>query len=468
MEDLGRVPLADQVASTRLAVAAVQELTSGIEGSRGTARRQANYLPVKVVRGFERAVLDEEGPKYLRVYAWLRLLKYWAALRYDDLRWLDPHKVVMRSEGLYLTLERTKVTGPGKKVGTMVAVVSTKAFYSEASWLITGHRLRQDHFGDNPFMIPLPTRDLQGAHPLAGDYGDAAAASQGLFVRLRLSSAPGADGDADSATAGPRGDLLLPPQAGGFWTEHSERNAMPTAAAALDMGDEVVRRLGRWQTGQVTEAYVRSTVAIVLSAQERVARRVRFGGHDFLGEEAVLSKLERYLRGKGLPERDIDSTRRRLTHFDCEEVGSDSGSEKTAATEPYVEEEPASPWRTPVEAEQAPEELQEGVAPGSEEDSSGGERSEAVDGLTGYVVSIVGRQRFRRLHHLTKCGLIPGRDYGDYTVYGAVLPPADQYDSICSRCWRSRSAFEAEGQLSVAEPATATSSGESDPEVDVA
>ena len=182
----------------------------------------------------------------------------------------------------------------------------------------------------------------------------------------------------------------------------------------------------------------------------------------------MLSKLERYLRGKGLPERDIDSTRRRLTHFDCERVGSDSGSEKTAATEPYVEEEPASSWRTPVEAEQAPEELQEGGAPGSVEDSSGGERSEAVDGLTGYVVSIVGRQRFRRLHHLTKCGLIPGRDYGDYTVYGAVLPPADQYDSICSRCWRSRSAFEAEGQLSVAEPATATSSGESDLEVIVA
>jgi hypothetical protein len=44
------------------------------------------------------------------------------------------------------------------------------------------------------------------------------------------------------------------------------------------------------------------------------------------------------------------------------------------------------------------------------------------------VVSVVG----------PKCGLIPGRDFGDYTVYGAVLPPADQYDSICSRCWKER------------------------------
>ena len=86
-------------------------------------------------------------------------------------------------------------------------------------------------------------------------------------------------------------------------------------------------------------------------------------------------------------------------------------------------------------------------------------------------VKLLGKRRriqLSTMQHLTKCGLIPGRDYRDYTVYGAVLPPADRYDSICSRCWRSRSAFEAEGQLSAAEPGTASSSGESDPEVVVA
>ena len=181
---------------------------------------------------------------------------------------------------------------------------------------------------------------------------------------------------------------------------------------------------------------------------------MRFGGHDFLGEEAVLSKLERYLRGKGFPEKDIDLTRRRLTHFDCEKAGGDSGLEGTAPTEPYDEEDPA----------EEPGELQEGGAQDTGGDSSGGERGDAGEGLTGYVVSVVGRKRYRRLHHLTKCGLIPSRDYQDYTVYGAVLPPADRYDSICSRCWRSRSAFEAEGQLTAAEPGTASSSGESDPE----
>ena len=183
-------------------------------------------------------------------------------------------------------------------------------------------------------------------------------------------------------------------------------------------------------------------MSIVLDAQKRVAQRVRDGGRDFLGEEAVLCQLERFLRGKGLAEEVIEETRRRLTHFGEEGCGEDTGSEGTVPTEPYEEEGPeAAPC----------------------EDSTDADDGEAVEGLTGYVVSVVGRKQYRRLHHLTKCGLIPGRDYREYVVYGSSLPPPDRYDSICSRCWRSRSAFDAEGQLSTPGPRSATSSGESDP-----
>jgi hypothetical protein len=284
-------------------------------------------------------------------------------------------------------------------------------------------------------MIPLPTRDLQGAHPLAGDYGDAASASQGLFVRLRVPGSADAAREPGPTSDVPRGCLMLPPVAGAFWTEHSERNALPTAAAALNLGDDVVHRLGRWQTGQVTDLYVRSTVAIVLGAQKRVARRVRAGGHDFLGEGTLLSKLECYLRGKGVPEEVIEQTRDRLTHFEGEKASNDSGTEQTPPTEPCDEEVDAG----------TPERQSSGLSPRG--CSSGDDQGEASEGLTGYVVSVVGRKRFRRLRHLTKCGLIPGRDYRDFTVYGDILPPADCYDSICTRCWRSRSAFEAEGPI---------------------
>ena len=88
-------------------------------------------------------------------------------------------------------------------------------------------------------------------------------------------------------------------------------------------------------------------------------------------------------------------------------------------------------------------------------DEVGAESEPENDALTGYVVSVVGKRRFRRLHHLSKCGLIPGRDGYDYTVHGQDLPAAKCYDDVCARCWRTREAFDAEMP-------SASSSGESD------
>ena len=96
-------------------------------------------------------------------------------------------------------------------------------------------------------MFPLPTKDIQGARQVAGDYGDAAFASQGLFARLKVQHLDGPEGSEEA------GEDLLPPYAGAYWTEHSERNAMPSAAASLGLGEGVIRRLGRWQPGQVTD-----------------------------------------------------------------------------------------------------------------------------------------------------------------------------------------------------------------------
>ena len=80
--------------------------------------------------------------------------------------------------------------------------------------------------------------------------------------------------------------------------------------------------------------------------------------------------------------------------------------------------------------------------------------------LTGYVVSIVGRKRFRRLHHIAKCGLLPGTDYKEFSWYGDALPDPSLYDNICSTCWRQQATFDAEAAGTAAELASASSSGE--------
>ena len=86
---------------------------------------------------------------------------------------------------------------------------------------------------------------------------------------------------------------------------------------------------------------------------------------------------------------------------------------------------------------------------------------ELQDGaLTGYVVSVVGRRRFRRLHHIAKCGMLPGTDYKEFNWYGDVLPDPSLHDSMCSRCWRGRATFDAEAAGAAAELASVSSSGE--------
>ncbi len=75
----------------------------------------------------------------------------------------------------------------------------------------------------------------------------------------------------------------------------------------------------------------------------------------------------------------------------------------------------------------------------AEQEPEADDDEEAPGGnLTGYVVSIVGRKRFRRLHHLAKRGMLPGTDYEEFVWYGEVLADPTLYDSICPRCWRQR------------------------------
>ena len=105
------------------------------------------------------------------------------------------------------------------------------------------------------------------------------------------------------------------------------------------------------------------------------------------------------------------------------------------------------------QARPPPEPIQVEPEAGVNEESDGG-----GEDLTGYIVSIVGRRRYRRLHHLSMCGLIPGRDYREYVLYGPEAPPAEAYDAICARCWKSREVFDAEDP-----PASSvSSSGESE------
>ena len=64
---------------------------------------------------FEAVVVDSTSPKFVRMFAWLRLVRVWTALRFDDHRGIIPRRMVLTSTGLRGTLVRTKTSGAGKR-----------------------------------------------------------------------------------------------------------------------------------------------------------------------------------------------------------------------------------------------------------------------------------------------------------------------------------------------------------------
>ena len=63
--------------------------------------------------------------------------------------------------------------------------------------------------------------------------------------------------------------------------------------------------------------------------------------------------------------------------------------------------------------------------------------SGVVEPPKGYVTSISGKRKFRRLHYVGMCHRVPGIDFIEYVSHGGTLPKPDQYDDYCRHCWRS-------------------------------
>ncbi len=48
---------------------------------------------VAILVRFEKVVLDESLPMYLRAYAWLKFISFWGSLQGEDSTWVDPREL---------------------------------------------------------------------------------------------------------------------------------------------------------------------------------------------------------------------------------------------------------------------------------------------------------------------------------------------------------------------------------------
>jgi len=435
METCCGYPRGERLVDTPLYDAYVKELMASYSGDGVRMPKQAPRYPLAIVLALEREVMDPEVAVCYRCHAWWHLLAVWASLRFDDHRGLPPAAVQFTVRGMEAILERTKTTGPGKRISALPMVVSYGAYLRQPGWLQTGWLLWQ---GAAPFVrdyfLVKPAAGLNSTLPVEISYEQASRMSRALLSGL------------------PRDDDVMPTMGEplvGLFTQHSARCWLSSMAALLEIPEADMSYLGRWSPS-ATKTYVRTATEVVLRIQETVARRLRrdLGGpfEAITGEQAAHLELRRELIKRRFAEIDIED------QMDALQAWTVQLAEDVVTTEPGESiVEPACP--TPVldfeeSADAHPKES--GVQPVEAPPTPPAEPvslpfagpvlpvAPASDGppTSGFVVSI-SKSGWRRLHRIGGCTRMPGVHYLNFELLGDEKPGVEAYDDFCRQCWKT-------------------------------
>ena len=386
-------------------------------------RASANRLLLSVVLCMEFLVLAAEESSYIRLYAWFKLVKLWGMLRWSDTLGIPALRVrYFKKEGLVGEIVRSKTSGVGRRVEVQSFYVSEKAWFFAESWLRVGYDLfekfgREAGNEKRDFMMARPNGKLDGFRHSLVSYSDAMSMSRALLRELKAQLRVGGDLEF----------LIVDDEVGSYWSEHSERVTMASWAGALKIGQEVIKRWGRWAPS-VDEEYVKTTKKMVMDAQAEIAERVKTQGlrQDILGEEEVMRGLEERLRERGVKENVISQQMRRLRFQQKAHRESMVGAmEVRARGEEGAGRAPTSPLDEPGELD-----LEQLEVEGPDE--------EMEIGTGTYVMSLVGRSKKRTLHQIGGCYRRPGRDYKDYVIVGNQRPELKVGEKLCGSCFGAR------------------------------
>eukprot|EP00435_Cladocopium_sp_Y103_P037330 s718_g9.t2 len=175
--------------------------------------------------------MDDQKDNHLRAGAWVKLLKIWASLRFDDVANMRLQMVWSYEGKLSGLLRRTKTTGGGKRVKELPFHVSSEAWIKEKDWVQVGLQALGKTLGGS-FDLIVPAGTSRGV--VMGDeimtYQEAVAWSTEVMQELRDES----------------GACLIPHGWERYWTEHSERATLASALAAVGVAKPDRDLLGRW------------------------------------------------------------------------------------------------------------------------------------------------------------------------------------------------------------------------------
>eukprot|EP00435_Cladocopium_sp_Y103_P012665 s652_g3.t1 len=420
MEHAAEVPLNRQLNKKPGIKNAMEEIALQLEQRDPKERKQARLLPMVVIAAMEEAVMNRDLGRFVRGYAWYRLLKLWGAMRFHDTLGIDFGSIHVDEYGLQCTLKRAKTTGPGKKVSLVKVFVGFDAWLAERNWLSEGWKLWKAMAAENmttnrDYFMQLPRKGLENAQNRMASYSAAASMSQALFKVLKV----------------PRTEEhLLEPGASTVWSEHSERVTLRTWGGSSGLPENICKRLGRW-TPTVDQAYDRSVRMQIVAAQEFMADFLKrnSGRADPLDEEAVVNEITRKLRDRGLGRRVLEVQASKLITFRATGAQAVRKSWALGRVGPVGEDsEPQVSGVFSPEFVSESEDEDDGIRPADE----------PADGQTRmghYVVSLVGKSRTKTLHRVWDCFRQPGVHYRDFESYGDEVPSPDKYHRSCKTCF---------------------------------
>ena len=420
-------------------------------------RASANCLVVRIVLGWEEMVVRSDEKKYVRVFAWFKLVKLWAALRWDDTMGIPPASLVMvKGKGMKGKIVRSKTSGEGRRVEMQEFFVAHGCWLERRDWLLEGWRLFLE-LGAGYGNGNRDYRHLQGFRGAMVKYPEAMAMSRAL---LNVIKRPDEEGSWKQL-------LISVPETSAFWSEHSERVTVISWAAALGVDPEARKRWGRWRP-TTDEEYAKTTQSMVMAAQELVSRKMReaLGNPDLVEDAEILQTLGTWLEQRGLVEHQIDEQLRRLRlkpgrrwrkdrdDHSPEEWGAESALslerlqledwEKVEECEP----EPTTPAGSPPGpgADLAPEDVLEAPSPLEAADEvlefAGqmmvDDQAELPVSKGTFVLSVVGRSKRRTLHQVGSCYRRPGVHYKEYLIVGDSRPVLERGERLCISCFGKR------------------------------
>ncbi|CAE7733651.1 HET-E1 [Symbiodinium sp. CCMP2592] len=185
-ERVGGVKVEASISSHVLVRNLVRVRTAELEAG-APPTKQAPALALIMVMSLEAVVVNSAHKKFVRAYAWARLLKLWTSSRANDLQGILPEQMTMSSQGLRGVFDRTKTSGADKRIRWLPFFVCKDAWLLRSDWLAAGYEIwASDGFAfSRDYLVPRPTKGLTSCLPVMASYVDMSTMSKQLLWELK-------------------------------------------------------------------------------------------------------------------------------------------------------------------------------------------------------------------------------------------------------------------------------------------